>query len=93
MLKLTSFQEQLISACPTPLFEMLVERPPHMYAGLGTSTDCTVRLADLHTTAIWISPGSKVVFLRCSLTKRRARTTSKCPGNTIPRMSLRFSDS
>lgn len=36
-------QEQLISACPTPLFEMLVERPPHMYAGLGTSTDCTVQ--------------------------------------------------
>ena len=29
-----------------PLFEMVVERPAHMYGGVGSSTDCQVNISD-----------------------------------------------
>ena len=29
-----------------PLFEMVVERPAHMYGGVGSSTDCQVNNSD-----------------------------------------------
>ena len=36
------FQEEVLKQSFAPLFEMVVERPAHMYGGVGNSTDCKV---------------------------------------------------
>jgi len=36
-------QERLIESVPTPLFEMVMDRPAHMYGCVTTSSDCTVQ--------------------------------------------------
>lgn len=40
-----SIQERLVEGCKTPLFEMLVERPPHLFSQhlQAASSDCTVQ--------------------------------------------------
>jgi len=39
-----NIQEKLIEGCKTPLFEMLVERPPHMYSKyMSVPSDCSVQ--------------------------------------------------
>jgi len=35
-------QEEVLKQSFAPLFEMVVERPAHMYGGVGSSTDCQV---------------------------------------------------
>jgi len=35
-------QEEVLKQSYAPLFEMVVERPAHMYGGVGNSTDCKV---------------------------------------------------
>lgn len=35
-------QEQLIEGCQTPIFEMMLERPPHLYQRLAEHNDINV---------------------------------------------------
>ena len=41
-LTLFSMQEQLIEGCQTPIFEMMLERPPHLYQRLSEHNDINV---------------------------------------------------
>ena len=39
-------QEEVLKQSFAPLFEMVVERPAHMYGGVGSCTDCQVNMSD-----------------------------------------------
>ena len=46
------FQEEVLKQSFAPLFEMVVERPAHMYGGVGNSTDCKVNSFGFNSVSI-----------------------------------------